>query len=253
MSISSESGPNIEVIKPITNHSGNNPEYHKIVKVINSLAGSGSLFLGSGYCIAMCDLLQPILLHYGIKCNIVEVTLTISFNQSKDDRSTLAIGFNNVTDDSPNSVETHVVLVTDTNPPFIIDPSISHKLPPGRGVIIAACEDTKDRHLVDFINHEDNIRVTYIQKVLQKVPSAHQSSIVNRIYKDYMVEKRLKLLTTLLVVAMTVSSLNFVRGSVDFYKVYFDTENYWGPTHIKQIIDRLDRLENSADRKNKPE
>lgn len=247
--MNTNTGPNILVIDPLTNCTVRTPEFNIILKIINDLAASGSLFLGTGYCVAMCDLLQPILLHYGIKSHIVEVTLTISYNQSQDNRKTLAIGFDNVAENTLNSIDTHVVLVTETSTPYIIDPSISNKLPHGRGVVIAQYnQNSIDKVLVDFISLETDIRLTYIQKILQRVPSAHQSSIINRINRDNAVDKKFKLLILLICTAMLISSLNFIRGAVDFYNVYYDTTNYWGPTHIKEIITRLDRLEN----KNKP-
>lgn len=237
-------GPTVALVTPVTNCANSTDEaFKKINRVLNDLAGAGSLFMGAGYCVAMCDLLHTILLHHGIKSHIVEVTLTISYNQSQDDRSTLAIGFDNTTGSSSNSVETHVVLVTQTDKPFLIDPSISHKLPHGKGAVVAYCGLPVDKFALDFVDIEHDLRLTYKQKETQKVPSAHQTSILNRIYKDISIENKLKLLTKLITVALIVSALNFIRGSWDYYQTFVDTTNYWGPTHVKEIIERLDHLE----------
>jgi hypothetical protein len=43
-------------------------------------------------------------------------------------------------------------------------------------------------------------------------------------------------------VALTISTLNALRGAYDFYQVYV-AENYWGPGTLQQIDERLDTLE----------
>lgn len=237
-------GPNSTVITPITNVTSTADEtYQTICKVLNGVAGSGGLFMGAGYCVAMCDLLYNLLLHNGIKCHIVEVTLTISSNQSKSNRSTFAIGFDKVTPREVNTVDTHVVLITQTEIPYIIDPSISHKLPPGFGAVVASCAERDGKLLLDYVDSASDVRLTYNQKEIQNFPLAHQVSIVDRISKDRNIEKRLKIVTLLLLTSLSIGAVNLVRGGWDYYQTYVDQNNFWGPSHIKQIIERLDHLE----------
>lgn len=208
-------------------------EYKKISKLIFKLVENGSTFVGKGYCISMSDIVYTILKQNNIPCKIVECHLTIT-NKTTDEIYNM--GFDGLKDD-PNKADTHVVVVTQTEHPMVIDVSIAHLLPNNLQGVIDSLVDDEYGIFADTKN--DLVALTYQNKKTYSIPMLHQRSIIDRIKTDVDIFKSLNLLKIMIYFAITISFLNASRGFYDFYQVYINEENNWGPSGIAKVMDRV--------------
>jgi hypothetical protein len=212
-------------------------DYQTVTRLISRLIESGVVFMGQGYCISMSDILYTLLMQHDIKCRMVECQLAIT--HKKDDAIWL-IGFDNQkSGELKNEVDTHVVIVTDTEIPMLIDLSISHKLPEDMNAIIDAVE-LKDNRVIATINHP-GVSLIYQERERFKLPLLHQTSIVDRIKTDKKIFKDIKFLMFLVVFSVSVSSINLIRGTYDFYKVHVAQQGA-SADEIKKRINRLEKM-----------
>jgi hypothetical protein len=216
------------------------PVYKTISSVLMQMIRSGVVNMGAGYCISMSDMLRTALQHRGVKSRLVECQLTVTY-RSQDPPDVRFIGFDDIV--NPGEIDTHVVVITETDPPFLIDASIPHRLPPNTyAVVEPVIAGNHSREILDETYTDHGITVSYRQKPRPHVSIHHQESILERIETDRRIFKNLGWLKTLIIVALTISTLNALRGAYDFYQVYV-SENYWGPRTLQQIDERLDTLE----------
>jgi hypothetical protein len=224
--------------------------YTIVSEVLTKMVKSGVFSLCAGYCISMSDMVRTALKHRGVECKLVECTLTITYHNTVPPDVSF-VGFSDM--NNPGEIDTHVVLVTNTNPPYLIDASIPHRLPEGLFAIIQPVKASRDFELLDCRFNSVNISVLYEQKKSQHVPTHYQESIIERIQTDRKIFTNLGFLKLLIGVALVISSLNFIRGAYDFYQVYINEDNYRGPSGINSINERLDSLEdlltNKVDKK----
>jgi hypothetical protein len=168
-------------------------DYRSISKVMTNMVLQGLTDLGRGYCISTSDMIMSALKHQGIESKMMEVTLTLTLN--KFGREDIAfIGFEGVK--NPGQLDTHVVVVTQTETPYLIDASISNLLPQDKMVIIEPIKKASNG-LVDVEYPEDGLKVSYKLKNTQKVPAVHYSSIIDRIKTDQKIFKDITLLKKL--------------------------------------------------------
>jgi hypothetical protein len=218
-----------------------NKDYNAIVSVLNRMARSGAIALGTGFCTSMADMVKTALSHRNIKSKIVECQLTLTYFEC-DPPEISFVGFTDLV--NPGEIDTHVVVVTETDPPFLIDASIKHRLPPNNIAIVEPIKKnfTDPFNLVDTKFDNINLTVSYYQKKVQSFALSHNDSIVERMETDKKVFKSLFILKILISIALTIGVINGIRGGYDFYQIYIN-ENYWGPASGKIIDQRLDRLE----------
>jgi len=218
-----------------------NKSYKEISSVLSNMVKCGVIHLGTGYCISVADMISTALRVRGIESKIVECQATITYHHSNPPDIRF-IGFDNIT--SPGEIDTHVVVVTMTDPPFMIDASISNRLPQGTYAIVEPIQTSllTNRNLISsrFLTH--NISAVYDEKKIQHVPKNHQLSIIERVETDRKIFKNLSSLKLLIIIALTISGLNATRGAYDFYSVYI-LENNWGPRSIESLDERLDNIE----------
>ena len=221
-------------------------EYKTVVALITRLLEAGIIGIGQGYCISMCDMIYTLLLQQDIKCRLVECQVAIT--QPNTGRIEL-IGFD-IAGKNTNSSEilTHVVIVTDTEIPMLIDPSIAHKLPPEVQVIVDGVNGGENR-LIASIKHP-TVSLVYQEKDKIQLPILHQKSIVDRIQTDQAIFKNIKFLKYALLILFLVSLSNALRGFYDYYST-FVAHGYWGPEAIeaiskdvKEIKDKINEHDN---------
>jgi len=217
-------------------------ESKTIFNTVNRMIDSGLVSAGSGHCISMCDIIKSQLSLQNIESKIVEVSLTIGYFESQPP-TFKHIGFDGLK--AKNSeIDTHVVLVTSTNPPILIDASISHILPYGKLALIEKLPVNSiiDNEDICFDHSSHKIKFVYKEKKNQKVPLTHQISIIERINTDKKIFDNLKFLKVLIILALVISFLNASRGLYDFYQVYFNN-NFWGPSSNEKIINKIETIE----------
>jgi hypothetical protein len=214
-------------------------DYKKIVEVLERMNLTGVLWMAQGQCISMSDVLCTSLLQIGIKCRMVECQLSI-LNNNINPPSHILVGFDGYY--SPGHIDTHVVCVTDTEIPMVIDASISHILPEDSKILV---DELQSLHNRIFCNVEkQNIKLTYQQKTNNKILFEHQKSILERIQTDKKIFNNISVLKYLVIFALCISTLNAGRGFYDFYNRYLNDNKLVGVSANQEIIDRLITLEN---------
>lgn len=215
-----------------------NNDYLKVMSVMEHLTVTGTLERAYGYCLGISDMIYTLLKQQGITSRLVECKLTVT---SQNPPFLHVIGADDPRNKQYGLTDTHVVVVTETDIPMIIDASIGAIT---KGFQPYVVERLNGRDIDTLADHQiDHVRWTYSTKINTRLPKQHELSIIDRIKTDRTVIKNITWLKILVVMALTISSLNAARGLYDFYQVYIDDTNYWGPTHIKQLHDKIEHLE----------
>jgi hypothetical protein len=128
----------------------------------------------------------------------------------KDPPSMFLIGQNKVfTEGNINSdqtkIDTHVVLITKTKIPMLIDTSIGH---------VSTCVpyicgplNGKDHTLAEY--KIDESEWVYLKKPVEVLPNLHQKSLLERIRTDFEVANTLKLMKYIVIALICMSLINF--------------------------------------------
>lgn len=156
-------------------------EYEQVCNIMHRLIESGITKMGEGYCISVSDIIFNLLNQHGIKCHLAEVKLSIL---DKETTFTEMIGHETAfTQNSHERIATHVVIITDTEIPMLIDGSIAHKLPKGMQVIIEKVDNFGSKVMSNF---EFGGRGFLYQEKIDGIgiPQLHQISILDRIGTD---------------------------------------------------------------------
>jgi hypothetical protein len=204
--------------------------YLKCKEVINDLNAQGLLDRGVGYCVSMSDIVMKLLHKKGIECELVECSVMIMV---KDPPLMGLIGYEGLShiEDFVHNMESHVVCVTKTPIPLLIDASLKN-FDPNVPCICIPITESKSSNLAEY--DFGTSAWTYQKKSDSKLPWLHQQSVLHRIVTDYKTEKELKFLKLFLIAISIVTSLNFIRGSFDFHQKYFVIDNNFGPERIKK-------------------
>jgi hypothetical protein len=209
-------------------HSATQTEYYKKVKsLVDGLHSVGMLENGSGYCLSMSDIIHKLLHKEGIKSRLVECSLMVTLKNPPSLYLMGYPGFNGNHFDSDKMLQTHIVCVTETEVPILIDLSISHI---DKNIPFICAPITKKEEHTNIAEYDfETSTWTYQEKVDTELPKLHQRSILDRIEQDNKVTRQIHFIKSFMFVLLTLSSLNFIRGSYDFYQTYINKTNDWGP------------------------
>jgi len=218
------------------NHSVTQTEYFKKIKeVVDNLYNSGMIDSGSGYCLSMSDIVLKLLHKEGIKSKLVECSLMVTLKSPPGLYLMGYAGFNPDNYEQEKMMQTHIICVTETEIPILIDLSVSHidkQIPYICAPILKNLEHT---NLSEYDFETSTWTYTQKEDTDLELPKLHQKSILDRIKTDQCVSKEINFIKTLLIVLFCVSSTNFIRGTYDFYQTYINKNNDWGP-HKVEII-----------------
>lgn len=217
--------------------------YKDISKIIYRLIENGLVHAGKGYCISMADIIYTLLIQNKIPCKIVECQLTYT---NKETNNTMIVGFEDFKGDD-SQVDTHVVIVTATEPAILIDMSVLHLLPNNLQGVIDTVKIGDHGILANIDTHR--VQLTYQEKRKKTIPLLHQKSIIDRINTDITIFKNLRMLKIVIFVALIISTLNASRGLYDYYLVYVDKTNFWGPKTTKEIYNKISSIEEKLNKK----
>jgi hypothetical protein len=190
-------------------------DYYKIITtVIEQMNTAGLLDRGRGYCLSMSDMIQKLLYQSGIESELVECTLMIII---KNPPSLQLIGYEGMSNNTNYSerMDNHVVCVTKTPIPLLIDISLKNIDPQVNYVCIPIFGDESHTNFAEY--NFDNSTWTYQKKYNSQLPVLHQESILKRITKDKQIDNKIGLLTKIVILFGIISTLNFTRGIYDFY------------------------------------
>jgi hypothetical protein len=177
-------------------------DYKDVTDILNKLISTGLTKMGEGYCISVSDIVYNLLSQNKIKCHLAEVQLSVV---NKITTETHMIGYETTyQQNSAQRVSTHVVVITDTEIPMLIDMSIAHRLPAGYQAVVAKAEDFGSKVLTTF-DFKDYGFIYQEKKEGISVPSLHQVSILDRIATDQKIFQEIKHLKTLNYIGISVS------------------------------------------------
>lgn len=176
-----------------------------IENVINHLAREGLLENFQHNCVLASDVIQHMLDAQGVPSRLVEVTLAVSRPEPDGSKSLALVGYNFET--HGNQIDTHVVVVTETPQPMLIDASIGHILRNANQVVVAPINDAADPVLCAV--DAGTIGLTYRLKKSIRLPSIHQQNLVSRLRADGELQQRVRFLSIIVWILIGFGTVNF--------------------------------------------
>lgn len=197
-----------------------NQDYKAIIEIVSKLITSGTTKMGEGYCISVSDILYNILRQNGIKCHLLEVQLSAVDHKTG---TSYMVGFNNAFQkESADKINTHVVVVTETKVPYLIDLSIAHRLPDLMQAVVIKAEGEKDKVIAEA-KHKD-FGLIYQQKVgfteTIPFPHLHQISILERIATDKQLFDDMKVIKKLNYLGIGLSLFAVINVIANWINIY---------------------------------
>jgi hypothetical protein len=184
------------------------PYFHKTVELLNRLEDNGILSRLSGNCISACEMIQTMLTQSGIECEIIECQVSVF--KMNDSVEFYFVGYDNTA--FPGQIDTHTVVLTKTEVPFIIDVSISNLLPTNHPYII---ERANGSNLLEISNVKfDNVTVTYQRKKNIKIPHLHQKTIIERISEERKTKDLISKIRIFAMIAVALGLINFAFNTI---------------------------------------
>lgn len=222
------------------------PEYQKVIALVKHLWDSGMVRRGFQHCYSMSDIIQKLLNHYGIESYLEECYLMILKKNPPEIR---LVGYEQNSDDvitdKVGEVQTHVVCITKTKYPLLIDLSISEYIEDVPYICQRINPDQNKiniknlNNVVELGNFEfDQAYFKYSKKSNTQLPSIHQTSIINRIETDKKIFNSIKRINIIVSFIIVISSLNLIRGTYDHYQKYVIKDNGFGPNKIHYQIQK---------------
>lgn len=210
-----------------------NTSYYKSIKrIVGIFEDSGLIFRSSGQCIGTSDLVRRLLLDAGVDSCIVECSLSVI---DRDPINKINfVGYDtNRTKDNRYEIETHVICITKTEIPILIDLTV---------------QTSKIKYIVfpifeELVTNQENILTLdfgnslwiYNKRDINLLPELNQQNILDRIKIDNKVQNQINFLKKIIIFIAIVSSLNFMRGLYDHYQKYINKNNGFGPN--KSLVD----------------
>jgi hypothetical protein len=190
--------------------------YKQIVATLQNMEQAGLIDRLAGQCVAACDLVQNFLHQVGIESKIVEVQLTVTNKNPErpDIPEFMFIGFDGM--GYPGQIDTHVIVVTKTEIPLLIDLSVSHFMPTDRKFVLKPLPDvspgTKDFSILaeyDF----DGTKLVYQEKKNSRYPVLHQKNIVERLVEDQKMQRNFKFISGVAILSLVITLINMALNS----------------------------------------
>jgi hypothetical protein len=195
-------------------------DFDKVQEIIQELWEDGLIQRGRGHCYSMSDIIHKLLFHHGIDSYLQECQLMVA---KKDISDLMLIGYSmadNISD-SVTQVKTHVICITKTKEPILIDLSVY-------GIVNDVpyiCEkiDKDVKNLTSKFTFPDGSFIYSKKSTNYQLPQLHERSIIDRIETDNKIFSNIKYIKIFLCVLFVVSSVNLTRGFVDFYLTFVHT------------------------------
>lgn len=210
-------------------HDPDSKVYQSIRKILLDFYKRGLLERFDGECIAAADILQHSLASEGITSRIVECQLSIVNVDPKKGVIWNFVGFDNNL--ASYGIDTHAVVVTETENPYLIDLSVARTIEGNRPWIIEPL-NTEDTLILGKFQIDD-FNCTYHPKINPRLVGLHQKTLLDRLRNDQKIERNLKLLRFMVFVLIAIAVANFTRGAYDFYQTFIVDSNDWGPAKEK--------------------
>lgn len=215
------------------NHPVTETEYFKTIKgIVDNLKTSGMLEAGSGYCLSMSDIILKLLHKQGIKSRLVECNLMVTLKNPPGMFLMGYPGFNQNNYSSEKMMQTHIVCITETEVPILIDLSISHIDKSIAYICAPIIRNFDHTNLAEYDFETSTWTYTEKEDVDIELPKLHQKSILDRIKKDTDIQRQINFIRNFMFVLLVVSGLNLARGTYDFYQTFVNPNSGWGPHKV---------------------
>lgn len=179
--------------------------YKTIKENIDLLFKSSGHQFFYGNCVSSCDILQNVLSQVGIKTKIVECQ-AIAIRQNNEEKNFFFVGY----DGNANlgQIDTHTVLIVETEQPILIDISIGHIFLPHNKIVIEKLNSNKSGIISEY--KFGDLTLTYKEKLNIKLPAIHQKNLLQRIVSDQNMERTIKTLKMFIICAVSLGLVNFI-------------------------------------------
>lgn len=186
-----------------------NPGYRGLQATLDRLCANPEVVQRfPGNCISASDIIQHILEFYGVKSKLIECQVMIIKGTEDTNKDFRFVGFNNV-GIGPNSIDTHMIVVTETTPPIMIDGSLGHYLGEKNYIFIRELKSQVSPGVMgEFV--VDDFSLSYQAKKEIKMPMLHQKNIVDRIEEDIKTRSKIKSLFIFFFILLGVTLFNMV-------------------------------------------
>lgn len=186
------------------------PEIKGIIKVLDKISDTSILERLKGNCISGSDMIQNMLHYYDIESKTVECQIFVARENAKV--QFLFVGFNNLAPSASNIVDTHVVVVTETNPPLLIDAALGHILPEDNQIVVQPLESNDPNKLGEY--KLGDATISYFEKKNLRLPSIHQKNLIDRLRSDQETNRKLTFMQKSLIILGCFSLVNFTLNVV---------------------------------------
>lgn len=189
------------------------PEYNNILLMLERLINSGILPNLEGNCISAADIVQNLLSFYEIKSKTIECqAFLVKENNTIKDFCFVGANFVGV---GPNSIDTHVINITETNPPILIDASLGHLLPEQNKIIIREVNSLDPDIIAKY--QIGDVTLTYYHKKNIRLPALHQKNLVDKITDDLKIKKEIRYLKIIVTILVLLGLTNFTLNIIAIY------------------------------------
>lgn len=216
------------------NHPVTETDYFKTIKmVVDNIHNTGMVEAGSGYCLSMSDIVLKLLHKEGIKSRLVECNLMVTLKNPPGLFLIGYPGFNQNNYDSEKMMQTHIICITETEVPILIDTSISHI---DKNVPYICAPILRNYEHANISEYEfETSTWTYTEKKETEIelPKLHQKSIIDRIKKDTEIQTQINFIRNFMIILFAISGLNLIRGAYDFYQTFVNPNSGWGPQKVQ--------------------
>lgn len=187
---------------------------NKIDTVLQTLSQEGLLENLNGNCVLASEIIQNLLAIEGVNSRTVEVTLAVSRPEENDVRSFTMVGYDFHPGFRPaqGAVDTHVVVITDTLEPMLIDASIGNLLRHAGQVVIAPVRSNHDEILC--MAKAGSIDLIYRVKKHVKLPGIHQKDFIHKLRSELELKNKVDLLWKIMLAAILLSVANFALNGI---------------------------------------
>ncbi len=175
----------------------------KINRVVENLDKTGVLDRLNGSCIAAAEIVQNLLHAEGINSRLQECTAIITQKEKF-----ALVGYDNFLS-GPGQVDTHMVVITQTEVPLLIDLSMGYIMNKPKLSIISPLVVSSDPEIITSHNIEDLI-VTYRVKRNPRLYNVHQKTLVERLQTEAKLISDMSIMKKFIYVAIGFGLVNFI-------------------------------------------
>lgn len=175
--------------------------FKHIKQILNEFDLTGFYEKSNKHCISTSEVLQKILLQKGIKSHLVEVKIMIHHQVHPFNFYTIGYDGNDI---KLGQVDSHVVLITETLVPYIIDASIQRLLPKNYKYVLSSTANNKGMKNIFMVNTQQ-VRIVYELKKGYDIPLLFQQDVFAKIISNQQIKEEINFLKKLNYLGICVS------------------------------------------------